>query len=108
MTANIFQPLSFELAGRVGEYFAQVPRGVLKVSLHEHNYTILSGDIVIAPTVRPLAVAIGGSAGLMHFSGGGLRDSLAGHRENEGSCQASGAGCEERVHFRWAEPIRGT
>jgi spore coat polysaccharide biosynthesis predicted glycosyltransferase SpsG len=58
------------LADRVGEYFAQVPRGILKVSLHEHNYSILSGDIVIAPTVRPLAVAPGGSAGLTHFSGG--------------------------------------
>jgi len=68
MTANIFQPLSFELTGRVVEYLAPLAPDILRLSLHEHNYSILAGDIVIAPTVRPLAIAPGATAGVTHFA----------------------------------------
>jgi len=39
------------------------------VSLHEHNYGLLVGDRVIAPTVRPLDIAPTGTPNLTHFTG---------------------------------------
>jgi spore coat polysaccharide biosynthesis predicted glycosyltransferase SpsG len=61
--------LDIPLAGRVVEYLAPLAPDILRVSLHEHNYSILAGDIVIAPTVRPVAIAPGATAGVTHYRG---------------------------------------
>jgi UDP-2,4-diacetamido-2,4,6-trideoxy-beta-L-altropyranose hydrolase len=45
-----------------------IPNALI-VSLHEHNYPILKGDIVIAPTVRPLPSNPQGVVGKTHFIG---------------------------------------
>ena len=58
-----------DLRGRVSYYSSVIYPGALSVSIHEHNYRLLSGDIVIAPTVRPLDIAPGGTIGVTHFNG---------------------------------------
>ena len=57
-----------DLRGKVEEYLSLIYPS-LSVSLHEHNYSILNGDIVVAPTVLPLPIAPQGSLGLTHFTG---------------------------------------
>jgi spore coat polysaccharide biosynthesis predicted glycosyltransferase SpsG len=58
-----------DLRGRVPEYLSVIYPRSINVSLHEHNYPILSGDIVVAPTVRPLPMGPGGTLGVTHFIG---------------------------------------
>ena len=57
-----------DLRGRVDKYMSVVyPRP--HVSLHEHNYSLLVGDKVIAPTVKPLKIADSGTRDVTHFTG---------------------------------------
>ncbi len=58
-----------DLTGRIDEYEKLLHPRSMHVSLHEHNYPILSGDIVIAPSVRPLETGPGGTPGVTHFLG---------------------------------------
>ncbi|MFH1676070.1 MAG: hypothetical protein ABIC40_03510 [bacterium] len=57
------------LEGKVEKYLDAISPVDFHVSLHEHNYPILQGDIVVAPTVRPLDCAPGGEIGVTHFIG---------------------------------------
>ncbi len=57
------------LDGRVQEYLAIICPRSLHVSLQEHNYPLLDGDIIVAPTVRPMAVAKQGARDISHFTG---------------------------------------
>ncbi len=57
------------LVGRLDEYLDLLYPGPVHVSLHEHNYPILGGDLVIAPTIRPLETGPGGTVGVTHFQG---------------------------------------
>jgi spore coat polysaccharide biosynthesis predicted glycosyltransferase SpsG len=56
------------IRGRVDEYLATIFPAA-HVSLHEHNYPLLSGDKVIAPTVRPLQHSEDGTPDLVNFIG---------------------------------------
>jgi UDP-2,4-diacetamido-2,4,6-trideoxy-beta-L-altropyranose hydrolase len=58
-----------DLRGCVDDYLSILPSDCIRVSLHEHNYGILSGDIVVAPTVRPLDIAPCGIPSVTHFIG---------------------------------------
>ncbi len=58
-----------DLRGRVDEYLEIIHPRPAHISLHEHNYPILQGDRVIAPTIHPLEMAIGGTPGVTHFTG---------------------------------------
>lgn len=57
------------LVGRMVEYLDLLHPEPVHVSLHEHNYPILGGDLVIAPTIRPLETGPGGTLGVTHFHG---------------------------------------
>jgi len=61
--------VDIDLTDRGPEYLSLLDPQVVKVSLHEHNYGILPGDLVIAPTMRPLTVAPGGTERVTHFAG---------------------------------------
>jgi len=58
-----------DLRGRVDEYLSVIYPHSAHVSLHEHNYPLLAGDKVIAPTIRPLEPAPGATPGLTHYIG---------------------------------------
>jgi len=58
-----------DLTGEADKYLKAIFPGPVHVSLHEHNYGLLSGDRVFAPTVKPLEKAKGATEGLTHFIG---------------------------------------
>jgi spore coat polysaccharide biosynthesis predicted glycosyltransferase SpsG len=58
-----------DLTGRAEKYVGSIHPGPVHVSLHEHNYPILSGDIIVAPTIRPMKTGPGGKVGVTHFNG---------------------------------------
>ncbi|HEX9743847.1 MAG TPA: hypothetical protein VGB30_00315 [bacterium] len=58
-----------DLRGKVEKFLGSIFPGPILVSLHEHNYPVFGGDIVIAPTVRPMEILSHGTMGVTHFSG---------------------------------------
>ncbi|HDS30964.1 MAG TPA: hypothetical protein ENN67_07980, partial [Firmicutes bacterium] len=43
--------------------------GLFHASLHEHNFGLLTGDVVIAPTICPMVPCEKGEIGVTHFNG---------------------------------------
>lgn len=56
------------LTDRVDEYLKTI-HPATHISLHESNFSLLKGDRVIAPTIRPLNPAPGATLGVTHFTG---------------------------------------
>ncbi len=57
------------LTGIVDEYLSAIHPHAAHVSLQERNYHQLSGTRVIAPTVKPVEMASGGTLNVTHFTG---------------------------------------
>lgn len=51
------------------KYVEAVPSDTIIASIHEHNYSVLTRDLVFAPTVKRMELPFGGIAGQSHFSG---------------------------------------